>query len=422
MSLPFNGSPAPSVGIEIELFIVDRRTGELVDVAPKVLELTRQDQWLRDRVKPELFQHTLEVITGKCDSIPQAIEEQRRTIESLRRLLGPNLTLISAGTHPFSMPLDHAISEDAEHRYANFVAEFGINVREMASAGTHVHVGVPSGDAAIRATDVGAMFAPLFISLSASSPFSKGVDSGLQSGRKAVFESLSRAELPPALGSWREYEREYDELVADGMINSPRDLWWHDRPNPKLGTSESRASDAMPTLREVGAIAALKQCLVAPLSDPTLEDPLNVRGGQFRQLRFIERDNMDKAARYGLDARFRLPDKTVVSARDWARETADMLRPIAEKLGCEQELAGVRDILEWGNSARRQRAILAAGGSRRDIVNALAAELENDAFVIPLATPAASEVVQAGAAMSAALPGGVRTRTVRLSQPVLELH
>jgi carboxylate-amine ligase len=286
----------------------------------------------------------------------------------------------------------------------------------MQSFGVHVHIGVPDGDAALKAVNVGAMYAALILALSASSPFADGVDSGLQSGRKPMFEALGLTRLPRDFRTWESFSDYFATMVRCHVVKTLRDLWWHDRVNAELGTSEARAADAMATLRETAAIAAIKQCLVAPLSDPTLPDPLNVRSGEFRQQEDVENDNMWSAARDGLDAAILLPNERPAVARDWATETVERLRPLSLALGCERELSGVHDILEWGNGADRQRAIIAAGGSALDVVDALAIELAQNQFVVPVSPPG-EYPVQAGARLSWDSARGVETRTVGRLQP-----
>jgi carboxylate-amine ligase len=281
----------------------------------------------------------------------------------------------------------------------------------------HVHIGVPNGDMAVKAVNVGAMYAPLILSLSASSPFANGVDSGLRSGRKPMFGSLGPTRLPRDFRSWDSFSTYFDKMVHSNIVKTFRDLWWYDRVNPELGTSEARAADAMATLREAAVIAALKQCLVAPLTDTNLDDPLDVNGGEFRQDEDIENENMWSAARDGLDAILELPHERTLVARDWARETVERLRPVAVALGCERELVGVHDILEWGNGADRQRAIVAAGGSLLDVVDALAVELAQNQFVVPATPPLERYSVRAGAAIAFDAARHVETRIVGRLEP-----
>jgi len=56
---------------------------------------------------------------------------------------------------------------------------------------------------------------------------------------------------------------------------------------------------------------------------------------------------------------------------------------VARRLECEAELASVMEIIEEGPSYARQRALVAAGGSLEDVVDALIEELRTDAPALP---------------------------------------
>ena len=63
MSLDFNSSPRPTVGVEVELQLIDRETRKLTQVAPQVLESFPGSDW----AKKELLQSTFEINTSVCD-------------------------------------------------------------------------------------------------------------------------------------------------------------------------------------------------------------------------------------------------------------------------------------------------------------------------------------------------------------------
>ena len=93
---------------------------------------------------------------------------------------------------------------------------------------------------------------------------------------------------------------------------------------------------------------------------------------------WVVRENKWKAARYGLDAehhrgRRRAPSGRV---RDALVELVEELAPVARRLDCAAELAErARRAGREGPSARRQRAVVAAGGTLVDVVDALIEEL-----------------------------------------------
>ena len=105
------------------------------------------------------------------------------------------------------------------------------------------------------------------LALSASSPFWKGADTGLASARSKVFESLPTAGLPYQLSGWKQFEAYMETLITTHAIESVREVWWDIRPHPDFGTVELRICDGLPTLDEIGAVAAL--LAVALLSSPT---------------------------------------------------------------------------------------------------------------------------------------------------------
>jgi carboxylate-amine ligase len=137
--------------------------------------------------------------------------------------------------------------------------------------------------------------------------------------------------------------------------------------------------DGIPTLREVAALAALAQSLVQWLDDryDTVDFPPMAH-------EWVVKENKWLAARHGLAAELIVSDDgRRQPVRDLVDRLVDDLLPVADRLGCATELADVRRILDHGASYQRQRRIIEAGGSRRDVVDALARELETDAVVAP---------------------------------------
>ena len=55
MKIAFNGSPAPTLGVEVELQILDPDTKNLVSGAPRIIERLAGDA----HIKPELIESTI---------------------------------------------------------------------------------------------------------------------------------------------------------------------------------------------------------------------------------------------------------------------------------------------------------------------------------------------------------------------------
>src|SRR4028118_1519455 len=59
-----------------------------------------------------------------------------------------------------------------------------------------------------------------------------------------------------------------ETLISTKSIDSVREVWWDVRPHPDFGTVELRICDGLPTLDEIGAVAARSQCRAARAASP----------------------------------------------------------------------------------------------------------------------------------------------------------
>ncbi|GGK76788.1 putative glutamate--cysteine ligase 2 [Sphaerisporangium melleum] len=377
MPIAFNPSRGPSLGVEWELQLVDKRTRRLRQDARMVLEaIPDLSETPRPKVMHELMQSQLEIITDVCHTVGEALHDLRTTIDRLREVVDPQgMALACTGTHAISDWRDAVYAP--VQRYTELVEEMQWLAWRIQTFGVHVHVGVRDRDKVIPIVNALAAYLPHFLALTASSPYWGGQDTGLASSRAIVFGALPTAGPPQMLADWAEFEEYMDTLKRAGTIKSIKEVWWDIRPHPDFGTIEIRMFDGIPTLREVGMVTALSQCLVQQF-DQQLD-----RGYRLpHPAPWVVRDNKWRATRYGLDA-FVITDDhgSTAPMRDMLYELARELAPVAERLGCADELATITDVVEQGNSCERQRTILNAGGTLDDVVDATIAELAEDRFV-----------------------------------------
>jgi carboxylate-amine ligase len=368
VTIPFHGSPSPTLGVELELGLVDLETGELVGAAALVLDHLAGGP-MEEKVKHELFQCTVEVITGVCRTVEQARSDLEASLCALRVATdAAGLGVIGSGSHPFSDWRGLEVSPG--DRYAHLIDTIQWPARRLAIHGVHFHVGVPSGPASIQVVRSLAYHLPLFLAAAASSPYWLGSDTGMASSRTKVFEGLPTAGLPPRLADWQEFESLMDGLLAAEVITSIREIWWDCRPHPDFGTVELRMCDGITNLDDVTALAALAQCLVASMLD-RLE-----AGEQLPDApEWVVRENKWLASRHGLDSSFIVDGAgRRAPAVELLASLVDDLESTAARLGCPDELAGVHSLLARGPSYRRQRRIVADGGTLRDVVRALVDE------------------------------------------------
>ncbi len=372
VQIPFNPSQGASLGVEWELQLVDLDTRELRSGAVEVLQKINPpgvDE--HPKAKHELLQSTVEVITGVCSTVAEARTDLAETVRTVSdAAAGQNLGVMCAGTHPFSNWSDQDISPS--ERYQQLVQQMQWLARRLQIFGVHVHVGVRAPEKAIPIVNALTGYIPHILALSASSPFWVGTDTGLASTRSKVFESLPTAGLPYQLSGWDQFESYMETLISTHTIESIREVWWDIRPHPRFGTVELRIADGLPTLDEIAVSAAISQCLVERLDREidrgyTLPVPKS----------WIVRENKWRAARFGLDAEIIVDDHgNVAPVRKALLDLVEDLAPIARRLDCEAELAGVERILATGASYQRQRAVAAASaGDLTAVVDSLLAEM-----------------------------------------------
>src|SRR4051812_817572 len=374
MEIPFHSSQRASLGVEWELQLVDRETGELTSGAVEILEEIRPPEAEEHpKAKHELLQSTVEIITGICGTVAEAKADLAGTLAEVvaaadRRGLG----MMCAGTHPFTDWQTQRISP--KERYLELVERMQWLARRLQIFGGHVHVGVRSPEKAIPMVNALTQYVPHFLALSASSPYWVGCDTGLASARTKVFEGMPTAGLPYQLSGWPEFEDYMETLISTRAIESVREVWWDIRPHPNFGTVELRICDGLPTLDEIGAVAALSQCLVEQF-DTQLDRGYTLPSPQ----RWVLQENKWRAARHGLDADIVVDEKgTVRPVRQALTDLVEDLMPTAARLGCEAELADVERILRVGASYQRQRAVAAAhDGDLRHVVDSLIAEMRD---------------------------------------------
>ena len=370
MQIPFHSSERSSLGVEWELQLIDPQTRELTSGATEILaEITPAGLEEHPKAKHELLQSTIEIITGICSTVAEAKADLAGTLaEVVAAADRHGLGVMCAGTHPITDWQTQQISP--KERYRELVEKMQWLARRLQIFGVHVHVGIRAPEKAIPIVNALTAYVPHFLALSSSSPYWVGADTGLASARSKVFEGMPTAGLPYQLSGWDGFEAYMETLISTRAIESVREVWWDIRPHPDFGTVELRICDGLPTLDEIGAVAALSQCLVEQFDREldrgyTLPTPAS----------WVLRENKWRAARYGLDAEIITDERgTVQPVREAIAELVEELAPTAARLGCSAELEDVNRILEVGSSAERQRAVAAAHhGDLRPVVDSLLA-------------------------------------------------
>ena len=343
----FNSSPNPTLGVEVELQILDNETFELASGAGDILSEFQESL----HVKEELLDSIIEINTGICKNISEVVADLTEYIQKAAIVAdSKGYSLASIATHPFSKWKEQSVTQN--ERYLYFLERMQWPLRRLLITGVHVHVGVESGEKAIAISNGLTRYIPMMIGLSANSPFFGGERTGLASTRTKIFEGLPTTGLPPLLKNYSEFQKFMRTLQKAKSIDSIREVWWDVRPHPGFGTVEIRVFDSVPSIPEMANLAALSQCLVVALSNH-YDD-----GSQLPLLdSWILRENKWRATRYGLDADLIINELGhQQSLKSFILETLDKLSLVANVLECSSQLDALAEIVE-NNTAPYQRQI-----------------------------------------------------------------
>ena len=323
-------------------------------------------------VHKELLRNTVEIVTGICETVPEAMTDLHDTLVPVRRIARERgMELFCAGTHPFAEWEMQQLTEGA--RYAELIKRTQWWGRQMLIWGVHVHVGISSAHKVMPIITSLLNHYPHLLALSASSPYWDGEDTGYASNRAMMFQQLPTAGLPFHFQTWAEFEGFVHDQKKTGIIDHMDEVRWDIRPSPHLGTIEVRVCDGVSNLRELGALVALTHCLVVDL-DRRLEADESLPS----MPPWHNQENKWRAARYGLDAVIILDaDSNERLVTEDLDDVLNRLEPVARKLNCADELAAVADIPRQGASYQRQRRVAEEhDGDLRAVVDALVGELE----------------------------------------------
>jgi len=371
----FQKSAPGTMGIELELMVLDRLTYDLLPAAPDILRLLNQTKrsWV---ATPEITTSMLEVATSILHDYAEAqaqIEEIRSTV--LRAAFDVGAAISGGGAHPFQRWNEQRIYP--KERYRESARKYGYLAKMFTVFGMHVHVGMPTADDAIRVCSGLTQRAPLFIALSANSPCWQGEDSGFSSARSNVVGAFPMSGTMPAhIRTWHDFVNHFDRLAAHGIVNSIKDFYWDVRPKPEYGTIELRVLDTplQPAYAAAFASYARELCM------EILRSPARWVDDSARELYVWNRFN---AAKSGVDAQWIDPYSGVaLPVREVVRE--DLARLAARSsdphFGAARRV--IEDLLDAGGQARWLTEHIADGASMNDV-----ARVASEAFEQPFAAP-----------------------------------
>jgi carboxylate-amine ligase len=365
--------PSFTIGVEEEYLLVDLTSRDLLGDPPQAM-LDECAAQLGNQVTPEFLRAQIEVGTRVCRDIGEVREDLARLRRTLVEIAGRyGCAPIGASTHPFASW--HGQKHTDRERYNTLAEDMQVVARRLLTCGMHVHVGIEDDDLRIELLNQLPYFLPHLLTLSTSSPFWAGEDTGLKSYRLSVFDELPRTGPPEYFSSYAEYQRAVAAMVKVGLLEDGTKLWWDVRPSARFQTLEMRITDMCPYLEDTLSIAAIFQCLCRMLWRLRSE---NKRWRAYP--RMLIEENRWRAQRYGLDEGLvDFGKEAVVPYRDLLEEIIALVREDAEILGCRAEVEGARVIVSRGTSAHRQiaawREALGGGATAAEALRAVVDEL-----------------------------------------------
>jgi carboxylate-amine ligase len=363
----FAPSRALTVGVELELQLVNTHDYDLVGAAEDLLRLLARSD-LPGEVKPEITDSMIEVSTGVCDCHGLVLAELEAIrdglAEAARRL---NIGICGGGTHPFQDWSERRIFDAPRFRYLHEL--YGYLAQQFTVFGQHVHVGCPGPDVALYLLHGLSRYVPQLIALSASSPFVQGGDTGFQSARLNSVFAFPLSGRAPFVENWGDFEAYFDKMSDTGVVSSMKDFYWDIRPKPEYGTVELRVMDTPLTVARAAAIAAYVQTLARYLM---IERPLQLCDDDYLVYTF----NRFQACRFGYAGVY--VDPRSHAQRSIGEEIEDSIARIEQhaiELGTDAVLAGLREEARAGrNGATWLRERRAEGVSLPELARAQCAQ------------------------------------------------
>ncbi|HEX8787851.1 MAG TPA: YbdK family carboxylate-amine ligase [Telluria sp.] len=366
----FKSSTVGTMGIELELMVLDRLTYDLFPAAPDILRLLDQHDkpWVHT---PEITTSMLEVATSILTSYDEAatqLEHIRETVQRAAFEVGASIS--GGGAHPFQKWHEQRIYP--KERYFASERKFGYLAKLFTVFGMHVHIGAGSADEAMRLCAWLTQRAPLFIALSANSPCWQGEVSGFCSSRSNVVGAFPMSGiLPFEIRTWDEFRAHFDQLAGHGIVNSIKDFYWDVRPKPEYGTIELRVLDT--PLKPV--YAAAMACYARELCLEWADQPGHWPTNGSRELYTWNRFN---AARDGVDGSWIDPETgTAMPIAEAVHADLARLRKRTRDPGFDKACRVIDQLMKEGGQARWLRAHLEAGGGMNDLARMASEMFEN---------------------------------------------
>ncbi len=367
-----------SKGFEIEMY-TGTPQGDIVGLSDQIVESL--DGFVREPDSRNV-EYTTPPFGNYDKLLCELLRPRLRLREYLKRLgdytIIPGSTLSLGGS-------DRFLRSDPNNSYHAYIEQtYGTKV---VTASVHINVGISDPELLMRACRLVRVEAPLYLALSASSPFIDGKASGYHSTRWGLFPQTPSH--VPLFESHAHHIKWVEAQLAAGTMQNVRHLWVSVRPNGDLrpydlNRLELRICDLVTdpiTLLAITALleARLWQLIEDPRLDPLEKSTISATT-RTEDLIALTAANEIAAAQHSLDAQLRhWEDGRSILARDWISEIYQEVWPIAKQRGFSCFLSPLLKTLWEGNEAQQWLTLHSCGfDARRVIVQASGAMRERE--------------------------------------------
>jgi len=264
--MEFSTSNALTFGLELEFQIVNEATGLL---SPSSLEIWRKLSEREDvaRFSLEATLATMEInssIHTSADAMLAEVQSLAAHIREIAKAAG--LDIRGGGTQITQFWNERIMAPTS--RAKELETKFGFLPKRFSTYGMHVHIGMPNGDDAIKVGNLLQSMCPLFIAMSAASPFLQLADTGFAAARPLETLIYPHGGPMPDLRDWAHFEEVAEEIFATKLASTLKDIYWDVRPKPEFGTVEIRVFDTPLSINKAVAMAAFaRACASLALND-----------------------------------------------------------------------------------------------------------------------------------------------------------
>jgi len=341
-----------SKGFEVEMY-TGTPQGDIVGLSDKVVAAL--DGFVRE---PD--SRNVEYTTAPSYTYEQLLCDLLKPRQRLRAYLSSlgGYTIIPGSTLSLGGS-DHFYRSDPNNPYHDYIEQaYGTNV---VTASIHINIGIADPEALMRACRLVRVEAPLYLALSASSPFLDGQVTGYHSTRWMMFPKTPVH--VPLFESHAHFIRWTEAQLAAGTMQNVRHLWSAVRPNGdrrpyNLNRLELRICDLIIDPIALLAVTALLEArILQVLHDPSL-DPLEASlfpaASRAEDLSNLADINEEAVGHYSLEAELQhWRNGSKILARDWLEELYTEAWLIAKQQGFGCFLSPLKKILRNGNTAQQ---------------------------------------------------------------------